>query len=75
MNKRPDWKKLLKADPTDWLLEPEDPAVRYVALRDVVDADTKDVKAARQKAHREGPIPKILKNMDPEGWWVHPGNV
>ena len=32
------WKKVLKADPTDWLLEEEDPSVRYLALRDIVEA-------------------------------------
>ncbi len=73
MVKSQDWKKLLKADPTDWLLEEADPGVRYLALRDIVDADDKDVKAARRKAHREGPIAVILDNMNPEGYWVKPG--
>jgi hypothetical protein len=68
-----DWKKLLKADPTDWLLEESDPGVRYLALRDIVDAGEKEIKAARAKAHREGPIAIILDNMNPEGWWVRPG--
>jgi hypothetical protein len=75
MTKQSDWKKLLKADPTDWLLEPDDPAVRYLALRDIVDADEKEVKAPRAKAHREGPIATILENMNPEGWWVRPDYV
>jgi hypothetical protein len=70
-----DWKKLLKADPTGWLLEDDDPGVRYLVLRDIVDADEKEVKAARCKAHREGPIAIILDNMNPEGWWLHPGAV
>ena len=75
MLKRQDWKKELKADPTDWLLEPDDPGVRYLALRDIVDADEKELRAARSKAHREGPIAEVLDNMNPEGWWIHPGNV
>jgi hypothetical protein len=70
-----DWKKFLKADPTDWLLEESDPGVRYLALRDIVDADENEVKAARKKAHREGPIAVILDNMNPEGYWIQPGNV
>jgi hypothetical protein len=69
------WKKQLKADPIDWLLEKSDPGVRYLALRDIVEADTKEIKEARQKAHREGPIATILDNMNPEGWWVHPSAV
>jgi len=75
MKQQQDWKKVLKADPTDWLLEESDPGVRYLALRDIVDAGEKEVKAARARAHREGPIATILDNMDPAGWWLHPGNV
>jgi hypothetical protein len=63
MAKQPDCKKALKADPTDWLLEESDPGVRYLALRDIVEADEKEIKAARRKAHREGPIAVILDNM------------
>ena len=70
-----DWKKALKADPTNWLLEESDPAVRYLALRDIVDADDKEIKTARRKAHREGPIATILDNMAPEGYWIRPGMV
>jgi hypothetical protein len=69
------WKKLLKADPTDWLLEESDPGVRYLALRDIVDADEKEVKSARTKAHREGPIAVILDNMNPDGNWMQSKNV
>jgi hypothetical protein len=73
MGKQQDWKKVLKADPTDWLLEPNDPGVRYLALRDIVGAGEKEIEAARRKAHREGPIAKILAEMNPEGYWVIPG--
>lgn len=73
MAKNNDWKKLLKADPTDWLLEEDDPGVRYLVLRDIVDADGKEVKAARTRAHKEGPIAAILANMNPAGWWMTPG--
>jgi hypothetical protein len=75
MARQVDWKKPLRADPTDWLLEPEDPGVRYLALRDIVDAGEKEIKAARTRAHREGPIAKILAEMNPEGYWIKPGNV
>ena len=70
-----DWKKQLKADSTDWLLEPDNPGVRYLALRDIVEADETEIKAARRKAHREGPIDSILAEMNPEGYWIKPGNV
>ncbi|MDD5338075.1 MAG: nitrogen fixation protein NifH [Dehalococcoidales bacterium] len=70
-----DWKKRLKADPTDWLLEESDPGVRYLALRDIADGDEKEVKAARAKAHRERPIAVILDNMNPAGYWIAAGSV
>ena len=73
MTNQRDWKKLLKADPTDWLLEPDDPGPRYLALRDLVEAYDAEIAAARRKAHREGPIATILAAMNPEGWWVRPG--
>ena len=73
MEKQRDWKKSLKADSTDWLLEPDDPGVRYLALRDIVEANEKAIKTARRKAHSEGPIATILDNMNPEGYWVKPG--
>ena len=73
VKKKDSWKKLLKADPTDWLLEETDPGIRYLALRDIVDADEREVNAARRKAHREGPIATILDNMNPEGYWIQPG--
>ena len=63
-------------DPTqEWLLEPEDPGVRYLALRDLVGlpADDPELAAARKAAHTQGPIAAILDNMHPDGYWVEPG--
>jgi len=57
----------------DWLLEPQDIGVRYLALRDLVHAGPKELDAACKQAHNEGPISIILSNMDKEGWWVKPG--
>ena len=31
------WKSLLKTDPTDWLLERDNPSVRYYTLTDILD--------------------------------------
>lgn len=32
-----DWKSVLKADPVDWLLEKDNPSVRYFALSRILD--------------------------------------
>lgn len=64
------WNKTL-----DWLLEPEPPGVRYLALRDLVGLEPGDpaLIAARDDAHARGPIAAILAAMHPDGYWVNPG--
>jgi hypothetical protein len=65
----------MKSQVLDWLLEPDDPGVRYLALRDLcgLSADNPELRAARQRAHLDGPIATILAHMEPEGYWSKPG--
>lgn len=58
--------------PINWLLEPEDIGVRYLAMRDVVSASPGELAEAREKAHSEGPISLILSKMNKEGYWEQP---
>jgi hypothetical protein len=69
------WRNQLKNDPFDWLLEPENPGVRYLALRDLLDKprDANELIEARHMAHTKGPIAAILDKMQPEGYWAKPG--
>jgi hypothetical protein len=69
------WQDQLNGDPLAWLLEPDSPGVRYLALRDVVDLPYNDaeLRAARKAAHRQGPIAAILDEMNEAGYWVEPG--
>jgi len=60
-------------DPLPWLLEKDEPGPRYLTLSRVLGADGPELKRARREAHLEGPIAKVLAQMDPEGWWVKPG--
>lgn len=66
---------LLRDDVLEWLLEPESSTVRYLTLRDLLDrsSDDPETAAAREQAHREGPIASILAEMQPEGYWIQPG--
>ncbi len=66
---------LLRADPLPWLLEPTDPGVRYLALRDLCRLPPGDpeLAAARTAAHRSGPIATVLDAMHPAGFWEKPG--
>ncbi len=73
MEKQEGWKKVLKADPTDWLLENDktQPAIRYYTLRDILgrDENDKEVKAAKAAIMISGPVPVILAAQHPEGYW------
>jgi len=57
-------------DPLSWLLEPQDPGVRYLALRDLLDlpANDPELLSAQQAAHSQGPIAVILDKMHPDGY-------
>jgi hypothetical protein len=65
----------INSDVITWLLEPDEPGVRYLALRDLLDKreDYPELVDACQQAHRAGPIAKILDKMHPEGYWAKEG--
>ena len=69
------WQDQLKGDPVAWLLEPDSPGVRYLALRDLLDClkDDPDFCAAQQAAFTDGPIAAVLAAMDEAGYWSEPG--
>ena len=69
------WKSQLRGDSVQWLLESENPGVRYLAMRDLLDLspDDKKLKTARKVAHKEGPIAYILSKMAEEGYWQRAG--
>lgn len=68
------WKSVLKADPVNWLLERENPSVRYFTLRDILDYSEKDPEVEEAKAaikHYEK-VSKIFSKQKPEGYWESP---
>lgn len=69
------WKNQLKGDSLSWLLEPDSPGVRYLAMRDLLDysRENPQLQAARTAAHREGPILQILDQIQEPGFWARPG--
>ena len=68
------WQKQLKGDSLSWLLEPDSPGVRYLALRDLVeDVTESELSVAREAAHRDGPIAAILEHVSEEGYWEKEG--
>ncbi len=69
------WRDMLHGDPLSWLLDEANPAVRHLALRDLLGRPTSDaeVQSARLAATRADPIATILAAQDPAGWWEKPG--
>ncbi|MFB3738660.1 MAG: hypothetical protein ACE14W_06815, partial [Candidatus Velamenicoccus archaeovorus] len=59
------WRRALLADPVPWLLERNDPAVRHLALRLLLDEpeDAPSVRRARTAAMRAHPIAAILERQ------------
>ena len=69
-----DWTSVLKADPTDWLLEKDNPSVRYFALSQLLDKPRNDpeVQAAKKEIMSNGVVPKILAKQNADGYWEEP---
>lgn len=68
-------KQHIQESTINWLLEKENPGVRYLTMRDLLKlpGDDPELIKAQEIAHREGPIATILDAMHPEGYWEEPG--
>ena len=66
----------MKADPTDWLLETDNPSVRYFTLTNILERPENDpeVKKAKEEIMEAGVVPKILAKQKNEGYWETPEN-
>ena len=66
-----EWKSLLKADPRDWLLEPENPSVRYWTLVDILDRSDSnaEVQEARAVIAQQPLMQELFAKQHPEGHW------
>jgi hypothetical protein len=70
------WLDRLLDDPLPWLLDETVPAVRHLALRQLLDRGPDDpaVLEAQAGAMGSDPIAAILAAQDPAGWWAKPGS-
>lgn len=59
-----------------WLLEPADPPVRYLALRQLLHRSARDpdVVAARKAIPSARSIERLMRGQAREGYWVNPDN-
>ena len=69
-----DWKSVLKADSTGWLLESDNPSVRYFTLKDILERQENDpeVRDARKSIMTAGIVPRILEKQNGDGSWGAP---
>jgi hypothetical protein len=59
----------------DWLLEPENPSVRYRTMTELLGLpkDDPEVQKTRAAIPKSKPVLKIFKKMHPDGYWLHRG--
>jgi len=64
----------LKTSPIEWLLEEENPSVRYFTLLNILDKDRNDsdVKAAKTAIPKSKVVTKIFSKRNVEGYWEDP---
>ena len=66
-----EWKQKLKADPTEWLLEPACPPVRYRTLVEIADRppDDAEVRAAQAAIRDYAAVAALLASQEGDGHW------
>ena len=66
-----DWKSVLKVNPIDWLLEKDNPSVRYFTLTDILEKpeSAPEVREARMEIMQAGVVPRILARQKDKGHW------
>jgi hypothetical protein len=64
----------MQGEIVDWLLEEDDPSVRYLALRDLLGMKEGEAEVMEAKARimEAGPVPRILDKQRSEGHWGRP---
>ena len=65
------WSSFLNADPLPWLLEEDNPSVRYFTLVDILGVSARDKRAiaARKAIMEKGAVPEILAKQKARGYW------
>jgi len=68
------WKSMLNADPITWLLEDNNPSVKYFTLIDILEKAENDPEVGKTKEEimMKGVVPKILAKQKEEGYWEDP---
>lgn len=69
------WQEQMLDDPISWLLQPDNPPVRFQTLRDLLDRPARDPELVETQGAVMDypPIQASLEAQYPEGYWVKPG--
>lgn len=61
----------LRGNPIEWLLEPDNPSVRYLTLRDILGhpRDDPELRKAREEIPVDNRVQRIFNKQKPEGYW------
>jgi hypothetical protein len=70
------WTSMLKADAIMWLLEKDNPSVRYFTLKELLDKTEADpeVAEAKKAIMNQGAVPHSLAKMRQGGYWETPAS-
>lgn len=65
------WRDILTSHPIDWLLESDNPSVRFFTLVDVLEKShqNREVIQAKRNIMKTGMVPKILDKQKHGGYW------
>jgi hypothetical protein len=71
-----DWRNVPGGDPIPWLLEPDNPSVRYFTLTDILDRAASDAEVQEAKAAivDSAVVREILAAQHPDGYWKKKGS-
>ncbi len=66
-----EWKPVLKGETIGWLLEDNNPSVKYFTLTDILDRSQSDaeVEKAKREIMQFGVVPEILSKQNKDGFW------
>lgn len=69
-----EYDKYISDDTINWLLEDDNPSVKYLTFIDLLDrsVDDKDVLITKEQIMKTGFVPKILEKQEPGGYWGDP---
>jgi hypothetical protein len=70
-----DWRNVLNGDPIPWLLEPDNPSVRYFTLTDILDRAATDAEVQETKAAimDSAIVQEIFATQHSDGYWKKKG--